>query len=132
MNKHDNHECDDTADRSDDSDPIAAGVVRMLAAVGLSRGDHVAVLSAARPEAVATFAGLERAGLVAIPIDRAAPKSAIESILRSALVRLVFCDEAGRALVPDDIPVVEYGGGEIDAFDVLVPSEANDGESKEK
>ena len=130
MNKH---EIDDTPDRSDESDSTATAtrVVRMLAAVGLARGDRVAVLSAARPEAVATFAGLERAGLVAIPIDRAAPKTEIASALRSALVRLVFCDEAGRALVPDDIPVIEYGGGEIDAFDVLVPGDSNDGESKE-
>jgi long-chain acyl-CoA synthetase len=99
-------------------DRLANGVARALTARGLTRGDRVAILSANSSAFVATYFGIMRAGFVAVPVNHRFPAATVAFILRDAGARLVFCDGARRALVPGDLPAVEFGNraGGFDGF----------------
>src|SRR6202043_1773291 len=101
-------------------DTMANGVARALAKRGLQRGDRVALLSANRAEYVAAYYGIMRAGLVAVPVNFKFPRKTIDFIVRDAGAKLVFCDAARRADCPPDLPVVCFGHGGDEAFDVCL------------
>ena len=63
---------------------MANGVARALVRRGLQRGDRIALLSANRAEYIATYYGIMRAGLVAVPVNFKFPRDTIHSIIRDA------------------------------------------------
>src|SRR4029450_4984247 len=90
-------------------DRMANGVARGLLARGLTRGERVALLSANRAEYLATYYGIMRAGLVAVPVNFKFPQALIDVVLQDSGARLVFCDPPRRPDCPDDLPVVDFG-----------------------
>ena len=101
-------------------DAMANGVARALLARGLSRGDRVAILSVNRTEYLATYYGIMRAGLVAVPVNHKFPPHTIDFIIRDAGAKLVFCDAARRPDAPADLPTVCFGGDGDDGFDAFL------------
>src|SRR5262247_1944367 len=100
-----------------DLDGMPNGVARALCARGLARGERVAILSANRAEYLATYYGIMRAGLVAVPVSFKFPRSTIHFILRDAAAKLVFCDMARASDCPPDIPAVHFGDEGAKGFD---------------
>src|SRR6202162_3701804 len=100
-----------------DLDAMAKGVARGLAARSFARGDRIAILSANRAEFIAACYGIMRAGLVAVPVNFRFPRSTIDFIVGDAASKLVFCDPPRRALCPDGIAVVCFGGVGAEGFE---------------
>ena len=94
-----------------DVDRLARACARGLVARGLRRGDAVAILSANRAEFVIAYFGAMRAGLVAVPVNTRFPRETIDFVMRDSRVKLVFCDHARRALLPADLPAVDFDEG---------------------
>jgi long-chain acyl-CoA synthetase len=89
-------------------DATANAVARSLVKRGYNRGDRIAILALNRWEYLATFFGIMRAGLVAVPISNRFPQSMIEYVLENCDARLIFSDESTRALYKGDTPVVDF------------------------
>jgi long-chain acyl-CoA synthetase len=98
-------------------DAMANGVARALAGRGFARGERIAILSANRAEYLATYYGIMRAGLVAVPVNFKFPRQTIHFILRDAGAKLVFCDLPRCPDVPADLPSVHFGEDGPDGFD---------------
>src|SRR5215469_9153583 len=90
-------------------DAMANGVANAVSASGLKRGDRVAILSVNRTEYIAAYYGIMRAGLVAVPVNFKFPRAMIEFVLRDSGAKLVFCDPARRADVPENLPAITFG-----------------------
>jgi long-chain acyl-CoA synthetase len=97
-------------------DRMAMAVARGLLARGFARGERIAILSANRSEYLATYYGIMRAGLVAVPINFRFPASTIAFILRDCGAKLVFCDPARCGQCPPGIPVVSFGTNGDESF----------------
>ena len=65
-------------------DDMARGVARALMRRGLERGDRVAILAANRAEYLATYFGIMRAGLVAVPVNFKVPRQTIHFIVKDS------------------------------------------------
>lgn len=93
---------------------IAAG----LAALGVERGDRVAVLSETRVEAVLADLGILAAGGVAAPVYQTCTPRECEHVLRDSGAVLVFCDgeeqvrkvHAVRVRAPELRGIVRFDG----------------------
>jgi long-chain acyl-CoA synthetase len=103
----------------------AGDAARVLAQLGIGRGDRVGVLAGNRPEWAFWVAGLSRIGAVGVPINPAYTSTEIRSILDVARLRAVIVDErlpgtAGldlRSLVRTAVPVeacLREAGGEFE------------------
>src|SRR5258705_8356300 len=101
-------------------DAMANAVARALIARGLKRGERVAILSANRAEFLATYFGIMRAGLVAVPVNFKFPRQTIHFIMQDAGARFVFCDRARCADCPAGLPVVVFGGDGPESFDTFL------------
>jgi len=101
-------------------DALARGLTVRAPALGLSRGDRVAILAANSADFLATAFGLMRAGFVCVPINYKFPQETIDYIATDAGVKLVFCDRARRAQVPSGLPVIEFAAAGADGFDALI------------
>ena len=66
-----------------------------LAALGIERGDHVAILAGTRPEWTLADLGALSAGATVVPIYQTNSPEECEYILAHAGVRAVFCEDAG-------------------------------------
>ena len=99
-------------------DELASAFARGLLALGLERGDRIAILSANRAEFVISFLGSVRAGLVAVPISHKFSRATIEYVLQDAAIKRVLCDAARRSLVPAGYPVIDFD--DADAFTALL------------
>src|SRR4051812_43698245 len=89
-------------------DRLADACARGLAKRGFKRGESIAILSANRAEFLIAYFGIMRAGFVAVPVNHKFPRDTIEFVLRDSGTRLAFCDEARRAVVPADLPTVDF------------------------
>jgi long-chain acyl-CoA synthetase len=92
---------------------------RALVAKGLRRGDRVAILSLNRAEVLIAYFAIMRAGFVAVPTNIKFPQATIAFVLADAKVRFAFCDTAGRALLPEGLPLIDFdeaGPGGFAAF----------------
>ena len=78
-----------------DLDRAAGVAASALRGRGLTRGDRVAILAINRVVYLATFFGIMRAGLVAVPLNIKLPRPTVEFALRDAGVSLIVAD-AGR------------------------------------
>ena len=101
-------------------DQTADAVARALVRRGLARGDRAAILSLNRFEYLAAYAGIMRAGLVAVPVNFKFPRRTIHFIMRDAGAKLVFCDAARRADCPPDLPAVTFGAPGADGFETFL------------
>jgi long-chain acyl-CoA synthetase len=101
-------------------DAMANGVARALTTRELKRGDRIAILSANRVEYLATYFGIMRAGLVAVPVNFKFPRATIDFILRDSGAKLVFCDPPRRDDCPSDIVVVCFGCEGNESFEAFL------------
>lgn len=106
----------------------ARRIAKGLLALGITRGDRVAVLMGNRPEAVASIFGVTMAGAVAVPVSTFSPAPELAFLLASCEARVVltqsrllarrFVDEL--ALLRDELPalndVVAVGDPSWDGF----------------
>ncbi|HMB52003.1 MAG TPA: amino acid adenylation domain-containing protein, partial [Thermoanaerobaculia bacterium] len=92
---------------------FADAVAGRLAALGVGRGDRVAVFAARTPRAVAALAGIHRAGAAYVPIDPLYPADRVAWMIADSGARAVVTDPAtGAALAAGDVPVVDLDGVE--------------------
>ncbi|KAB2919348.1 MAG: acyl--CoA ligase [Hyphomicrobiaceae bacterium] len=98
-----------------DVDGLANGVARYLVAKGLERGSRVAIASLNRAEYLASYFGIMRAGLVAVPVNIKLPRHTVDYVLHDAGVAVAFVDGASRALV-GDVPVIDFDDSGPDGF----------------
>lgn len=103
-----------------DIDARANGVARALLRDGLKRGDRVAILSANCAEYLASYFGIMRAGLVAVPVNFKFPRTTIHFILKDSGAKRVLCDLPRREDCPDGLPVITFGGAGAEAFDAWI------------
>jgi acyl-CoA synthetase (AMP-forming)/AMP-acid ligase II len=101
-------------------DSAARGLVRRAPALGLARGDRIAILAANSAEFMAAAFGAMRAGFVCVPVNYKFPQETIDYIAANCGAKLVFCDAARRAQVPAGLPVIEFGATGPDGFDALL------------
>ncbi len=99
-----------------DFDQQVDDCARALTARGFARGDRIAILSLNRAEVLIAYFAIMRAGFVAVPVNLKFPRETIAFILEDAKVRLVFCDATGRALLPQDLQIVEFDGSGHEGF----------------
>ncbi len=103
-----------------DLDRSARGVARALAGRCFAPGTRIAILSANRFEYLATYYGIMRAGLIAVPVNFKFPRETIHYILKDSGSKLVFCDAARRADCPAGLPIVDFSARGEDGFDAFV------------
>jgi acyl-CoA synthetase (AMP-forming)/AMP-acid ligase II len=89
---------------------------RALVAKGLARGDRIAILALNRAEVLVAYFAIMRAGFVAIPANIKFPQETVAFVLNDAEVRFAFCDRAGRALLPKQMPLVDFDSAGSDGF----------------
>src|SRR5712671_6399169 len=107
-------------------DAMSNSVARALLACGLKRGERVAILSANRAEFLATYFGIMRAGLVAVPVNFKFPRQTIHFIVKDSGAKLIFCDAPRAPDCPPELPRIQFGGGfdaflDAGPFDAIVP-----------
>ena len=89
----------------------AREIARGLIALGIERGDRVAILSNTRPEWTLADAGLMCAGAVAAPIYQTNSPEECRYVLEHSDARLVFCEDEDQlakvAAIRDDCPALE-------------------------
>jgi long-chain acyl-CoA synthetase len=92
-----------------------------LAALGVERGDHVAILAGTRPEWTLADLGALSAGATVVPIYQTNSPEECEYILAHAGVRAVFCEDAEQVAkverVRERCPALEH----VIVFDGEVP-----------
>ena len=83
-----------------------------LAALGIERGDHVAILAGTRPEWTLADLGALSAGATVVPIYQTNSPEECEYILAHAEVRAVFCEDAAQVAKVDQVrercPALEH------------------------
>lgn len=93
-----------------------------LTAMRLDRGDRVLIVLGNSLEFVATYFGVLRAGMVAVPINSSYTAPEIEIILRSSGARLAVTDPNSHAAVSQaaghDVSVIEVGSDDWRRFTV--------------
>lgn len=103
-----------------DLDAAAAGVARALTKRGFAQGTRIAILSANRFEYLATYYGIMRAGLVAVPVNFKFPRQVIHLILEDSGARMVFCDAGRLGDCPVGLPIVDFSSPGSDGFEAFI------------
>src|SRR5829696_7583463 len=83
-----------------------------LAALGVERGDHVAILAGTRPEWTLADLGALAAGATVVPIYQTNSPEECEYILAHAGVRAIFCEDADQVAKVEQVrercPALEH------------------------
>jgi long-chain acyl-CoA synthetase len=95
----------------DRADAIAHGLLGR----GLAGGDRIALLAANSVDYVVTLLGILRAGLIAVPVNFKLPPALVHYILQDSGARLVLCDVARLAQVPEGLPTLPLGTPELES-----------------
>ena len=101
-------------------DSLADGVARGLLSRGLERGAAVTIAAENSVRFFATYLGIMRSGLVAVPLNFKQPREVIAHVLQDSETRLLFADLSRRGLCPSNLPVVALDGEGADSFDDLL------------
>ncbi|WP_421999134.1 class I adenylate-forming enzyme family protein [Reyranella sp.] len=91
--------CGDTSRTWREFDRRVGRVARALAAMGLGRGDKIAILAANSGEYLETFMGALRAGACVVPLSTMAAADALEKMLDDCDARVLFLSDRYRGLV---------------------------------
>ena len=75
------------------ADALARGLLRR----GLKRGDAVGIYAANRAEYLIAFAGIMRAGMVAVPVNVKLPRDTVAHIVGDASLKLILTDGENAA-----------------------------------
>jgi long-chain acyl-CoA synthetase len=97
-------------------DAMAAAVARSLLARGFRRGERIAILSANCAEYLASYFGIMRSGLVAVPVSFRFPPQLIAYVLDDCGAKLAFCDRQNRDRLPAGLPAIAFDAAGPDAF----------------
>jgi acyl-CoA synthetase (AMP-forming)/AMP-acid ligase II len=101
-------------------DALTRAIGRGLLQRGLKVGTRIGILAENRLEFIACYFGIMRVGAVAVPVNHKLPRSTIEHIFRDSAIEWVFCDGARRALVPPQVPVVDFDSAGADGFEAFL------------
>lgn len=85
----------------------ARAVARQVNAHRVGLDDCVGILLPQGPAFVAVLLGINSAGAAYVPLDYSLPAARIETMLRTAGVRMVVGDADARALIPLDVNIIE-------------------------
>ncbi len=91
-----------------DLERMICGVARLVTAQNYPRGSRIGIMGFNRAEYIATYFGIMRAGLVAVPVNTKLPDAMIDYILDDAEVRMVFADAASVGRVGGGRPVISF------------------------
>ncbi|WP_151447899.1 class I adenylate-forming enzyme family protein [Lacisediminimonas profundi] len=97
-------------------DGYCGGVSHALVAAGLKRGARVAIASLNRAEFLFAYFGIQRAGMVVVPINIKLPKDRIDYILDDAAIEFAFVDGASRVQLDGRVPVIDFDGDDDQGF----------------
>jgi long-chain acyl-CoA synthetase len=89
-------------------DEMANGVAHYLVDNGYKPGTHIAIVSLNRAEYVACYFGIMRTGCIAVPVNIKVARDTMDFIMDDAQIALAFVDKGSRAMVRDDIPVIDF------------------------
>lgn len=92
-----------------------ARLAHRLRAEGAGTGTRVALLLPRTTSVIVALFAVARTGAAYVPIDRDSPPGRIEFMITDADPVLVLTDEAGRALVPDHVPVLLVDPADVEA-----------------
>lgn len=97
-------------------DRLSNGVACKLLALGLKRGDHVAIAALNRAEYLIAYFGIMRAGLVAVPVNIKVPQETLDYVLADADVRLAFVDGERRPKLAGKVALIDFDDLGPDGF----------------
>ncbi|MEV6752601.1 amino acid adenylation domain-containing protein [Streptomyces sp. NPDC051214] len=76
-----------------------------LTALGVGRGDRVAVVMERSPDLVALLLGVWRAGAAYVPVDAGSPAGRVAFVIEDAAAAMVLCTAKSRSVLPGSIDV---------------------------
>ncbi len=91
-----------------DIDRMARSVAAALSRRGFPPGTRIGIVALNRAEHVASYFGIMRAGLVAVPISTRLPAETIHFIIGDADVAMVFTDAACAAQLPPGMATISF------------------------
>lgn len=97
-------------------DAVARGLLRR----GLRPGDRVGVFCSNRAEFLEVFYGAMRAGVIPVMMGILQPAHTVAWIVQDSDIKLVFCEQALRAKLPQDTPVVVIDSAGADGLDAFM------------
>ena len=89
-------------------DAMANAVARGLDQLALLPGTRIGILSANRAEFIASYLGIMRAGLVAVPVNYKFPQKMIDFVLADSGAQLVFCDALRAPHIPSTLRKIVF------------------------
>lgn len=101
-------------------DAMANAVARGLDQLALLPGTRIGILSANRAEFIASYLGIMRAGLVAVPVNYKFPQKMIDFVLADSGAQLVFCDALRAPQIPSTLPKIVFNQSNSEGFDHFI------------
>ncbi|MCU5775518.1 acyl--CoA ligase [Erwiniaceae bacterium BAC15a-03b] len=97
-------------------DQLAGGVAHYLQQQGYPRGSSIAIASLNRAEYIATYFGIMRAGLVAVPLNIKVPVDTLHYFIADASIQLAFVDHERQALLAGVVPLINFDQTDAGGF----------------
>lgn len=101
-------------------DALCNSVGRGLLRRGIRPAARVGILAENRVEFIASYLGIMRMGAVAVPINHKLPRATIAHIFRDSAIELALSDTARRALVPENVPTIDFDSDGDDGFQTFL------------